>query len=77
MMKAQTVAEAAEGARAAGGRVVMEAFHYRYHPLMDRVLGLIADNAIGRVQQVQARFCFPLPKFSDIRWVRSESRGAR
>ena len=38
-----TVAEAAAGT----GLVVMEAFHYRYHPLMARVLSLLADGAIG------------------------------
>ena len=62
--------EAAQVARtaAASDRVVMEAFHYRYHPLVARVLALIEEGAIGRVQHVEARMCFPLPKFSDIRY---------
>ena len=62
--------EAAMVAKAAADsdRVVMEAFHYRYHPLAARVLSLIEDGAIGKVQHIEARMCFPLPKFSDIRY---------
>ena len=62
--EAETVAAAA----AASDRVVMEAFHYRYHPLAARVLELIESGAVGRVRHVEARMCFPLPKFSDIRY---------
>src|SRR5207247_10549724 len=47
---------------------VMEAFHYRYHPLMARVLALLADGAIGAVHHVQTSLCFPLPRFGDIRY---------
>src|SRR2546430_17335370 len=62
--EARTVAAAAAGT----DRVVMEAFHYRYHPLAARILELLADGAIGAVRHVEARMCFPLPKFSDIRY---------
>ncbi len=55
-------------AAAVSDRVVMEAFHYRYHPLTERVLQLIGEGAIGNVHHVEARMCFPLPKFSDIRY---------
>jgi predicted dehydrogenase len=64
---AEEAAQVAEAA-AASDRVVMEAFHYRYHPLTARVLALIEEGAIGRVQHIEARMCFPLPKFSDIRY---------
>jgi predicted dehydrogenase len=63
-------------AAAASDRVVMEAFHYRYHPLADRVLQLIDEGAIGTVRQVEARMCFPLPKFSDIRYNLGLAGGA-
>jgi predicted dehydrogenase len=46
--------------------VLHEAFHYRYHPLMARVIALAAD--LGPIRHVQASMCFPLPRFSDIRY---------
>ena len=58
-------AEVAEAAKAAGV-VVMEAFHYRYHPLARRML--IAAGEIGELRHVEASLCFPLPRFSDIRY---------
>ena len=70
--EAREVAEAA----AAGDRVVMEAFHYRYHPLAARVLELLDAGAIGTVRHVEARLCFPLPKFSDIRYNLALAGGA-
>ncbi len=54
----------------------MEAFHYRYHPLMARALALVADGTIGEVRHVRTRFCFPLPRFSDIRYDYSLAGGA-
>jgi predicted dehydrogenase len=48
--------------------VVMEAFHYRYHPLFGRALELLADGAVGTVRRIQTWMCFPLPLFKDIRW---------
>ncbi len=49
-------------------QVVMEAFHYRYHPLALRIEQIIASGELGPVQHVEAAMCFPLPKFSDIRY---------
>ena len=49
-------------------RVVMEAFHYRYHPMTLRTEQIIASGVIGTLQRVEAALCFPLPKFSDIRY---------
>jgi predicted dehydrogenase len=62
-------AEAAEVARAArsAGVVVMEAFHYRYHPLAARMQE-IAAGQLGELRHVEADLCFPLPRFSDIRY---------
>jgi len=47
---------------------VMEAFHWRYHALVDRVKQIIQSGEIGEVTQVEMSMCFPLPVFSDIRW---------
>ena len=49
-------------------RVVMEAFHYRYHPLTLRAEQIIASGVLGKLERVEASLCFPLPKFSDIRY---------
>jgi predicted dehydrogenase len=71
-------AEAREiAARAAtSDRVVMEAFHYRYHPLALRTEQIIASGVIGKLERIEAALCFPLPKFSDIRYNYSLAGGA-
>ncbi|WP_214415224.1 Gfo/Idh/MocA family protein [Sphaerisporangium fuscum] len=61
--QARAVAEAAEKS----GLVVMEAFHYRYHPLMERALEIVRTE-LGEVRHVETWMCFPLPRFSDIRY---------
>jgi len=62
--EAVKVAEAAE----ASDVVVMEAFHYRYHALAQKMFDITHDGTIGDVQRVRTWLCFPLPKFSDIRY---------
>jgi predicted dehydrogenase len=59
-------AEVADAARSAG-LVVMEAFHYRYHPLARRMQDVVAAD-LGRLRHVEAALCIPLPRFSDIRY---------
>ena len=71
-VEAQTVADAADKS----GLVVMEAFHYRYHPLAARLTEIIESGEIGTLKHVQAALCFPLPKFSDIRYNRELGGGA-
>jgi predicted dehydrogenase len=71
-------AEAREVAELAAGssRVVMEAFHYRYHPMALRIEQIIASGELGKLERVEAALCFPLPKFSDIRYNYSLAGGA-
>lgn len=61
---------------AASDRVVMEAFHYRYHPLALRVEEIVASGELGELQRVETALCFPLPKFSDIRYDYGLAGGA-
>ncbi|WP_239154111.1 Gfo/Idh/MocA family protein [Amycolatopsis sp. FDAARGOS 1241] len=61
--EARAVADAAD----ASGLVVMEAFHYRYHPFARRMEELLASGELGEVRHVEAAVCFPLPRFKDIR----------
>jgi predicted dehydrogenase len=70
--EARQIAEVA----ATSDLVVMEAFHYRYHPFALRAEEIIASGELGRLQRVDVAFCFPLPKFSDIRYDYSLAGGA-
>lgn len=71
-------AEAAEIAAlaSASDRVVMEAFHYRYHPLIAAAEQIIASGELGTLRRVETALCFPLPKFSDIRYDYALAGGA-
>lgn len=70
--EAREVAELA----ATSDRVVMEAFHYRYHPLALRIEQIIASGELGKLERVEAILCYPLPIFSDIRYNYSLAGGA-
>ena len=60
----------------ASDRVVMEAFHWRYHPMAERTIELVRSGAIGELQSVRASFCFPLLSSTDIRWALELAGGA-
>lgn len=70
--EAREIAELA----AKSDRVVMEAFHYRYHPLALRIEEIIASGELGKLERVEAALCFPLPNSSDIRYDYSLAGGA-
>src|SRR5262249_7434716 len=70
--EAQTVADAT----ASSGLVVMEAFHWRYHPMAARMLEVIASGELGDVRRIEAALCFPLPMFKDIRYQLDLAGGA-
>jgi predicted dehydrogenase len=70
--EAREIAELA----AKSDRVVMEAFHYRYHPLALRIEEIIASGELGKLERVEAALCFPLPNSSDIRYNYSLAGGA-
>ena len=70
--EAERMAEAAE----ASGKVLTEAFHYRYHPLADRMLEVVERGRLGKIQHVEAEFCIPLLKPGDIRYRLDLSGGA-
>src|SRR5205823_10308096 len=62
--EAQRAADAASGT----GLEVMEAFHWRYHPLAARARDIIASGELGAIRRIDAAMCFPLFKRGDIRW---------
>jgi len=74
---ASNALEAEQMARTADetGNILGEAFHYRYHPLADRVRGLIADGTLGRLVHVEGHFSVPIPE-TNIRFDWNLAGGA-
>jgi predicted dehydrogenase len=70
--EAREVADAGKDA----GVVVTEAFHYRYHPLAERMRVIAHGGDLGAIQEIRTSMCFPLPKFSDIRYQYDLAGGA-
>ncbi len=74
--EAVTVAEAAAEAAADRGLVVLEAFHYRYHPLAHRMREIVASGELGRLHHLETWLCAPIPNKSDIRYQFELAGGA-
>ena len=55
-------------AAAAAGVHVVEAFHYRYHPVQERMIELAGSGEIGDVVYVEGRMLMPPPPAGDLRW---------
>jgi predicted dehydrogenase len=70
--EATSVAEAARHS----GLVVMEAFHYRYHALMGRMLEIINSDELGSITRMEAWLCVPLVSANNIRWDYALAGGA-
>jgi predicted dehydrogenase len=69
-------AVAVADAAAATDRVVMEAFHYRYHPVAQRMIDVVAGGEIGDLRHVETAMCIPLPMPKDIRYRLDLAGGA-
>ncbi len=61
-------AERVAAAATRSGRVVMEAFHYRYHPLAERMREIVAGGTLGTIEHIETWMCVPLPLPRDIRY---------
>lgn len=74
---ASNAAEAERMAKAAEetGMILGEAFHYRYHPLADRVRALMTDGTLGRLVHVEGQLSVPIPE-KNIRFDWSLAGGA-
>jgi D-xylose 1-dehydrogenase (NADP+, D-xylono-1,5-lactone-forming) len=57
------------------GRLVLEAFSYRFHPQVDRVRELLATGKIGRIVALHASFTATMPP-EDFRWQKALGGGA-
>ena len=58
------------------GLVLIEAFHYRYHPVFQRALELYHDGAIGDLVEVEGAFNVGSPRPGDIRMIYATGGGA-
>jgi predicted dehydrogenase len=56
--------------------LVMEAFHYLYHPVARRLLDLVASGDIGELQRVEVDMLIPPPPDTDPRWSLELAGGA-
>jgi predicted dehydrogenase len=56
--------------------VVFEGFYYLYHPLMRRLMSLLADGELGTLQRVESTMFMPAPSADDPRWSLALAGGA-
>lgn len=75
---ARNADEAREVAAAsdAAGVPVVEAFHYRYHPVFLRLLELLTSGELGDLRRVEVRMLMPPPPAGDPRWSLPMGGGA-
>jgi predicted dehydrogenase len=67
---ASNAVEAQDMVRVAAERklVVMDAFHYRYHPVFIRAKEIVDSGVLGRIDEIRAQFHVPIPQdLDDIR----------
>ncbi len=62
--EARRMCEAAERAE----RLLMEAFHWRYHPLATRMREIVLEGALGKVRHVEVSLCIPMLAPGNIRF---------
>jgi predicted dehydrogenase len=62
-----TEAEQMAQAAATNERVLMEAFHYRYHPLAARLKEIVESGELGTIRHLEAHFCTPSVRPGNIR----------
>lgn len=75
---AATAAEAQKVANAARetGKLVLEAFMYRFHPLTRKIVELVRDDAVGPVLTMRGAFSFVLDDAANVRLLPAEAGGA-
>jgi len=68
--------QVAEAAAAHPGLVVMEAFHYEYHPMTRRLVEIVQSGELGIIKEIDIAFSAPLAKRGDIRYRLDLAGGA-
>lgn len=73
---AQDAARMVAAARASG-KLLIEGFHYRFHPLYQQALAALRSGAIGRIQHIDATFNAVLPDTpGQLRYIEELGGGA-
>jgi predicted dehydrogenase len=70
--------QAEEMVRAAAetGRFLVEAFHYRYHPLFARILEVVRSGRLGKLESMDAKFVVAIKDRNDLRHRYETAGGA-
>jgi predicted dehydrogenase len=68
--------QVAEAAAAHPGLIVMEAFHYQYHPMTRRLVEIVQSGELGIIKEIDISFSAPLAKRGDIRYRLDLAGGA-
>jgi predicted dehydrogenase len=68
--------EAAFDAADRAGRILMEAFMWRFHPQTEQLAELVRGGTVGRLRYVRAAFGFNLPDEANVRWLEALDGGA-
>jgi predicted dehydrogenase len=69
-------AERVSAVAAETGLVVMEAFHYRYHPVAEQLRSIARSGELGALRRISTSMCIPLPLPNDIRYRYDLAGGA-
>ncbi len=64
-------------AAARTGRILVEAFHYRHHNVMQRAVAIARSGELGKLESAEASFEVPIPyREGELRWTREQGGGA-
>ena len=63
-------------ASAQAGKVLMEAFHWRYHPVAARIVEIATSGVLGKVTHVETSMCVPILLPGNIRYDYALGGGA-
>lgn len=55
---------------------VIDAIHYRYHPLIARMVEIVESGEVGELVGVEGTMVMPSPSASDVRWSRALAGGS-
>ncbi len=58
------------------GLVLIEAFHYRYHPVFQKALEIVDSGILGELQHIDAQFIVGTPNKENIRMIYETGGGA-
>jgi predicted dehydrogenase len=71
--EARDMVDSAEANR----KLLLEAFHYRFHNVMRAAIALAREGALGRLRSVDAVFEVPIPRApGELRWSAEQGGGA-